>query len=291
MKKAILFSFAILISTIVLEAQSVKIGFRAGLNISSLNGPIESDDSGKALEEFSSNTGFLVGVSAAYPFLPYLGVRAEFLYSINGGRRLFESNNAFQKLTTSDNKSVLANGYKRYNLNTYNSHLQLPLSVYGKLWKKIELSAGICPSVLVSSTGTGEIKQIFAGKTNIADNTLVQELAYNFKSNEINSKSGNPVLFTLNTEEISTRSILTAYEAFDKKNGDFYNNFDLGFLAGISYYFNNSLFTGVRLYYGLKDVTNKEYDISLQKLDAGKYIKRDDFDRNIDWQLMIGFQF
>ena len=157
-----------------LSAQEIKFGFRAGLNLSRFDGPGETDDAGKSLEEYTSNTGFLVGVSAAYPITDYLGVRAEFLYSINGGRRLFESDNAYQKFTTTDSKTVISTGYKRYNVNDFNSYLQLPLSVYGKLWHKVELSSGICPGVIISSTGTGDVKHVFGGVTDLRDKTLVR---------------------------------------------------------------------------------------------------------------------
>ena len=291
MKKALVVFVLLTILSLNSNAQEVKFGFRAGLNVSRFDGPGETDDSGKSLEKYSSNTGFLVGVSAAYPVVDYFGFRAEFLYSINGGRRLFESDNAYQKFTTSDSKTIINTGYKRYNLNDFNSYLQLPFSVYGKFWKKIELSVGICPGILVSSTGTGEVKHVFNGVTSLANNSLVQELDFNFKKDKVDTKAGDPVTFFLNTEEIATRSKVTAYEGFATKTSDYFNNFDLGILTGISYYFNGSLFTGVRLYYGLNDVTNKDHDISLQKLDNGKYIQRDDFDRNLDIQFMIGFQF
>ncbi|MBL7830739.1 MAG: PorT family protein [Saprospiraceae bacterium] len=292
MKSKIFFLLTFLLFTLTIHAQSlIKIGFRAGLNVSHLSGPSETDDSGNSLEKYSNNTGFLVGVSGAIPFDDYFGVRAEFLYSINGGRRLFESSNAYQKFSTTDSKTILTNGYKRYNLNAFNSYLELPLSIYGKLWKKIELSAGICPGVLISSTGTGEVKHVFSGTTTLKDKTLVQELDFNFKSDKIGATSGDPITFNLNTEAIATRSILTAYQDFSSKTDNYFNNFDMGILAGLSYYFNGSLFAGARLYYGLNDVTNKNYDISLQKLESGKYILRDDFDRNIVLQFMIGFQF
>lgn len=278
-------------SSFSLKAQSLKIGFKAGLNVSQLKGPEETDASGQSLEKYSSNTGFLVGMTAAYPFTDMFGFRTELLYSINGGRRLFESNNAYQKFTSSDSKTIITNGYKRYTINDFNSYLQLPLMVYGKFWKKIEVSAGICPSFLLSSTGTGEMKQVFSGSTNLANKALIQELDFNFKSDKIDTKLGDPVKFNLNTEEITTRSILSAYEGFESKNGNYFNNFDVGILTGLAYYFNSSLFVSGRLYYGLKDVTNQDYDVSLQNLQNGKFITRNDFDRNFDLQFMIGFQF
>lgn len=268
-----------------------KIGFKAGLNSSRFSGPSETDASGKSLEKYSGNTGFLVGVNASVPFNDYFGAKVELQYSINGGRKIFESENAYQKFTTIDSKPLTTTGYKRYNINVFNSYLQLPVSLNARLFKKIEISAGISPGILVGSSGTGEIKQVFTGTTTLKDNTLVQELDYNFKSDKIGSTAGNPVEFNLNTEAVSTRSILTAYENFPAKDGGYFENFDLGATFGLAYYFNSSLYAGANLYYGLKDVTRENYDIALQTLDKGNFIKRNDLDRNIAIQFMIGFQF
>lgn len=292
MKKNVFVVCILLISVNFAQAQlPFKLGFKAGLNASRFLGPAETDNAGNTLEKFSNNTGFLVGVNAGFPFNNIFGARVELQYSINGGRRLFESQNAYQKFTTIDSKPIVTTGYKRYNLNTFNSYIQLPVSLYAKLFKKIEISAGISPGFLISSTGTGEIKHVFSGTTTLKDNTLVQELDYNYGSDKIGSTAGNPVNFNLNTEAIATRSILNAYENFTEKSGGYYESFDLGALLGLAYYFNSSLYLGANMYYGLKDVSRETYDISLQKLDAGNFIKRNDFDRNFALQFMLGFQF
>ncbi|HMG16983.1 MAG TPA: outer membrane beta-barrel protein, partial [Saprospiraceae bacterium] len=254
-------------------------------------GPSETDDAGKSLETFNSNTGFIVGVTLAFPFTKEFGVRGELLYGTNGGRKIFESESAYQTFRTVDNVAETVIGYKRQNINVFNSYIQLPLTVYYKFFRKIELSTGICPSFLVSSTGTGELKQIIKTSNTLPDGTLIQDLEHNYFSDDIGTKLGDPVKFNLNSEEIATRTKLSAYEEYPAKNGNLYNSFDMGILAGVAYYFNSSLFVGARLYIGLNDVTNNNLDISLNKLNNNKLIYRTDIDKNFDYQFMVGFQF
>ena len=292
MKKIILFALIICSIQCSITAQEIKIGFKAGLNSSKFSGPVEIDDAGKTVEEFKSNTGFIVGVTAAVPFTKMFGARAEFIYSTNGGRKVFESQNAYQKFKTANNTDLIVYGPKRVNINTFNSYIQIPLLVYGKFFDKIEVSAGVCPSFLVSSKGTGELRQDITVNNNLEGSVLIQDLDFNYLKDNVDTRIGDPLNFSLISEDIQTRSTLSAYENYPEKKGNFYNGFDLGILAGLSYYFNSSLFVGARLYYGLNDVTNDDYDISLQKLDANKnYIYRNDKDYNVDIQFLIGFQF
>ena len=291
MKKVLLIVIILTAIQYTSFSQNLKVGFKAGLNSSTFNGPSELDDSGKSLETFNSNTGFIVGVTLAYPFTKEFGIRGELLYGTNGGRKIFESNSAYQSFKTINNVPEIVTGYKRENINVFNSYIQLPLTVYYKFFKKIELSTGICPSFLVSSTGTGELKQILKSSNTLKDGTLIQDLEYNYYKDKLDTKLGDPVKFNLNSEEIATRTKLSAYEAYTTKSGDYYNSFDLGILVGMAYYFNSSLFVGARLYYGLNDVTNNNLDISLNKLNNNKLIFRNDNDRNLDYQFMVGFQF
>ncbi len=291
MKKVLLIILILSSFNYLSYSQVAKIGFKAGLNSSMFSGPAETDDAGKSLETFNANTGFIVGVTLAFPFTKEFGVRGELLYGTNGGRKIFESENAYQSFKTVDNTPQTVYGYKRQNINVFNSYIQLPLTVYYKFFKKIELSTGLCPSFLVSSTGTGELKQILKTSNTLPDGTLIQDLEYNYFKDNVSTKLGDPVKFNLNSEEIVTRTKLSAYEEYTTKNGNFYNSFDLGILAGIAYYFNGSLFVGARLYYGLNDVTNNNMDIALNKLNNNKLIYRTDKDRNLDYQFMVGFQF
>lgn len=292
MKKIILLTLIIFSIGLKLTAQVVKIGFKAGLNSSKFSGPQEQDDAGNNLETYNTNTGFVVGVTAAVPFTKEFGARAELLYSTNGGRKIFESQNAYQKFLTVNNSTLVVHGPKRININTFNSYMMIPLTVYGKFFNKIEINLGVSPAFLVSSTGTGELKQNLTVNNNLPGSVLVQDLEYNYFKDKVDTRIGDPVNFSLISEDIETRNKLSAYENFAKKDGNVYNSFDLGLLAGLAYYFNSSLFVGARLYYGLNDVTNNDYDISLQKLDSNnKYIYRNDKDINVAWQFMIGFQF
>ena len=51
-------------------------GFKAGLNFSNIDGPLENDS-----ESFSVNTGFHIGATVMYSFTDAIGVKGELMYS------------------------------------------------------------------------------------------------------------------------------------------------------------------------------------------------------------------
>jgi len=282
----------ILIFLCNLSQAQMKYGIRAGLCRSSLQGPFEKDNSGNEIETAEATTGFVVGATAGYQFTDMFGVRAELLYSVHGGKKRFDSMNAYQRFITDNGQVLIAQGQKKQLLSVYNSYIMLPVSVHGLFFKRLELSVGIGPSFLVNSTGSGEVSNVLSNSSGLDNKTLIQKLDHNYFRDNPTTRLGEEKKFLFQGEEITTQTDLSAYQNFTEKDGSYYNPIDLTFLAGVSYYLNNSLFIGARLCYGLNDVSNTKYDISLQDLDANNnFITRDDFDRNFDWQFMVGFQF
>ncbi len=274
------------------DKAQMKYGISACLCRSSLRGPLEKDNTGKEVETLDATTGFVVGATAGYQFTDMFGVRAELLYSVHGGKKRFESMNAYQRFIADNGQVLIAQGQKKQLLSVYNSYIMLPVSVHGLFFKHLELSVGFGPSFLVNSTGSGELSNVLSNSSGLDNNTLVQKLDHNYYKDKTTTRVGEEKKFLFQGEEITTQTDLSAYQNFTEKDGSYYNPIDLTFLAGISYYLNSSLFIGARLCYGLNDVSNTKYDISLQDLDANNNFKtRDDFDRNFDWQFMVGFQF
>ena len=78
----------------------------------------------------------------------------------------------------------------------------------------------------------------------------------------------------------------------DKENLQFYNIFDLGIHAGLSFYLTQGLKLGTRVTHSLLDITNQRYDHSFTDLNSdGSYILKDDKDYNFGIQIFIGLQF
>ena len=73
----------------------------------------------------------------------------------------------------------------------------------------------------------------------------------------------------------------------DTKDGSAYNIFGLDAVGGVSIFVNGGLFLGLRVQYGLLDVTNNNNDFSLLENNT----LRSDNDVNLTYQTSIGFYF
>ena len=63
-------------------------------------------------------------------------------------------------------------------------------------------------------------------------------------------------------------------------------------MAGLSFYFNEGLYIGGRVTYGLLDIERNEYDISYNEInDDQSYVFLDSVNRNLSIQVTLGFMF
>ncbi|MCB0615727.1 MAG: PorT family protein, partial [Phaeodactylibacter sp.] len=61
---------------------------------------------------------------------------------------------------------------------------------------------------------------------------------------------------------------------------------------GLAFYLNQGLYVGLRVNYGLSDLTRTERDVSRKELDdSNNFIFREDKDRNLTLQASVGFSF
>jgi len=180
------------------------------------------------------------------------------------------------------------------NLNTSNSYFDMPVSVYVKPVKWFELSAGMNVAVLLSSTASGEL--IFRENSQSDDDAFRGiTLDYRYYSDEPGETADGNIgseVRMINGVSLEIPKTITAY--FDYPEGaetGLYKRFDVGVHAGMKFFINSSLFVGGRVNLGLRDITKKEVDRSLQDTDGNTLIFRDDKDTNLSIQASIGFSF
>lgn len=269
----------------------LRYGFKTGLNFSSMSGPSETDMAGGDLESWKSITGFHIGLSLGYKINDFFGVRGEFLYTKKGAKYTFDGES--YRIFRYSGGSTLSTGNSRYLINVTNAYLDFPVVAYGR-WKDFELSAGAYVGVMVQSIGEGSL-QYTNGKTVPLQNSISDlefNLDYNFRKDEPGrGESGRTVLAKVDAQNLELPQTLGAYYDYTEDRGNLYNSVDYGLIAGLSYYMSSSLFIGVRLQYGLADVTNNDADLSRARTDNGNLLYRDDKDHNIVTQLSIGFSF
>jgi len=296
MKKYLILILIIVLGVFKAYSQEFHFGIRGGMNFSNFTGPVEPD----VVETYKINNGFHFGIEALYSFNDYLSAGAEIQYSQVGSKYKYKGPSYY--IFFDDDNYLLKNDDVTYDLNISNSYIYVPLNLLLKPVKKFEIKLGGYFGFLINPAANGIMD--FGNKFN-------QKLKYNYYSDK---DSPNPYtnygilnIKTVNAdgkEEIrTTKQISRAYNQFpttDYKNESFYKVFDAGVHFGVNYFINNSLLVGLNLQYGLTDITNNKLDRSLKILEADedlffnnddKLIYKDDFDRNLNLSVSLGFRF
>ncbi|TNE47118.1 MAG: PorT family protein [Bacteroidetes bacterium] len=280
----------LVLASLPAQAQ-LRYGFKTGLNFSKMDGPSEMSTAGTGLESWSTITGFHIGLSLAYKLNDAFGIRSELLYTKKGSKYTFKGPS--YRVFRYDGGSTLTYGNSDYLININNAYIDLPVFVYGR-WKDFELSAGAYVGLMVQSIGEGSLSYT-NGLTYPLENSVANlefNLDHNYRKDQPGgSKEGQTLIAQVDANTLQLPKTLGAYYDYTEDKGSLYNTLDYGLVAGFSYYLSRSLFIGVRLQYGLADITNNDADISRADINGENFILRDDKDRNVVIQASVGFSF
>ncbi|MFZ4474821.1 MAG: outer membrane beta-barrel protein [Saprospiraceae bacterium] len=275
-----------------LQAQ-LRYGFKTGLNFSRFSAPSEQDANGKDLETFENITGFHIGMSFGYNFTDHFGVRGELLYSKKGVKYSFDGPSF--RVFRYDGGRTITTGNSKYLLKINNAYFDLPVMAFAR-FGDFEVSGGVYGSVLVQTLGEGSLSYT-GGKTAAPLNNPVADVEYNLSYNYRRDDPGQGIgtdqlLVKVDARNIQMPKTLGAYYDFPDSNNKAFNNFDYGLIGGVAYYLSSSLYAGVRVQYGLADLTNNSADASKVSLDnTGSFRFLSDQDRNFQIQASVGFSF
>ncbi|MEM6319760.1 MAG: outer membrane beta-barrel protein [Bacteroidota bacterium] len=279
------------VQEIVAQAGNLTYGFKAGLSLSKLDGPSEING-GQDLEMNSNANGFLVGALFRYWFTDLVGIKWELLYAQKGTDYVFDGP-GYQILPTDVGSRIILTGNQNINLNISNSYIDVPILLYGK-FGRFEIEGGVNVGLLIASTASGVLN--FNGQSQAGSpvDEFIATLDYKYRRDDPGEVDFELGTTTINVDGTPTNipRILQAYYQFPEDRGNYFNVLDIGLNVGAYYYWNQGLFLGGRLNYGLTDVTKDDYDVSRVELDASQdFITRSDKDRNISLQFSIGFSF
>lgn len=271
----------------------ISYGFKTGLNFSRINGPSETSPDGASLETMKNVTGFHIGAAFGYPITDHYGVRAELLYSKKGGKYTYEGP-AYRFFTPTTGSPILTTGTARYLLNINQSYIDIPIFGYAR-FGDFEIQAGPYVALNIQSTAEGALRYTGA-KTTVLGNAVADtefNLDYNYRKDGIGEGDNAQIVkLTVDGKTVEIPKTLGAYYDFTEDRGRLYNSFDYGFMGGASYYLSNTLYLGVRLQYGLADLTRTNADVSRSKLgDNNALIFNADKDKNFTIQASVGFSF
>ncbi|MBL7795795.1 MAG: PorT family protein [Saprospiraceae bacterium] len=269
----------------------MKYGFKAGLNFNSIDGPLEVSAAGANLENWGSLTSFHIGISVDYQFPgTAFGIRGEVLYNKKGSKYTYEGE-SFRTFRFDDGTTTLTTGNSKYLVNVTNAYIDFPVMAHGR-WKDLEFSAGAYAGLRVQSIGEGSLSYT-GGRTvplSVAVSDLEFNLDYDYGSDKPGEGSGDLKVAQIGGKPLELPSTLGAYFDYPSDRGSLYKSLDYGLIAGLSYYI-NSLYIGFRMQYGLADISNEDADIAKAVTDNGSPVYRNDTDRNMVYQLSVGFTF
>lgn len=299
-KKIAFIAIVLSLTQFSLQAQDLGGGFKVGLNSSKFIAPVETDANGAALETYDFLTGFHVGGLVQLKFNKYFGVQGEVLFTQRGSSYIFEGD-GFQTYIASNNAIFNTTGQRKTILNINNGYINVPFSASVKVVSNLHIAVGAYVDFLVSSTAIGETTYI--GTTSNGsevkdldreDGLIVTRHSYNYTKDEAGDFVGNSGSKTIlvGSEDISIPNDTGAYYEFDEKNGNYFNRTDFGLHATAGWRFGNGLRFDLRANYGLTDISNNFYDVSLSEHDGNfNPVSRSDVDRNLTLSLSIGFGF
>lgn len=295
MKKIIIIALILCTFQISGQAQSWGFGFKVGLNTSGVIGPSEQNAAGENLETFGTIGGFQVGGLVQLKVNKYFGLQTEVLFSQKGSDYKFEGE-SFETFTNNIGAVIQTTGDRKRLINATNGYINVPLIAYVNITRNLNFGLGGYMDILVSSSASGEssyLNGVLANNSGDVSDFLV-DYSFNYSKDEakgLPTTAGSTTVL-VGSENIVIPSSEGAYYNFDTKDGNFYNPLDFGLVANLGWRFNNGLRFDLRANYGLTDVTNNFYDVSLAEKDAnGKGLARTDFDRSVSYQLTIGFGF
>ena len=281
---------SLLLFFVSMHAQ-VRYGFKTGLNFAKITGPSELDAADMSLESWKNVIGFHIGVSFSNKFTDKFGVRGEFLYSKRGGEYTFDGPS--YRIFNYTGGTSYATGNSKYLINISNAYLDIPVMAFARAGD-FEFSAGGYVGLMVQSSGEGSL--LFSGgKTDI--NIPIQDTEFFLRYNYRKDDPGGALLEETQIVRVDNRNLelpktLGAYYDYPEDKGSLFNSLDYGLIGGVSYFMTSSLYVGVRLQYGLADITNNKAD--LQKASTGEnkaLIFRADTDKNFMIQASVGFSF
>ena len=291
--KKLLFILCVFASTQV-SAQKFGYGFKAGLNFSTILGPLEQDDQGNNLESHKYNSGFHIGAMAHYTFNDIVGVRLEFLFSQRGNKYKYNGT-SYQRILLPNNEEVFIIGMQNRLVNVTNSYIDLPVSVFARVLPWLELSGGLSFGFMTNSSGAGELvfKGISPKGANIDEYTI--SLDYDYLKDKPGG-IGNSIDETIDVNVDGNNVVLPkSFGAYYSNTNDLetplFNKFEMGVVGGASIFLNQGLFLGLKVYYGVSDLTNNNADPVLYKRGESGYIFNNDVDRSLSFQTSIGFSF
>jgi len=178
-------------------------------------------------------------------------------------------------------------------LKILNGYLDVPIVAFHRIGQRFEVGAGLYAAYMVVSKADGELRISERASGGSSVETFFVNNDFNYFKNEFGEETfGVQTIAVDGTTFDEPRTVGAYYEYLTDPGENYFNRFDVGVIAQVGYYLNNSLNLKARFMYGFIDVTKKEADVSHASVTQDQqFILRDDMDRNLSMQISLGFLF
>lgn len=254
-----------LLSFHLVQAQGAHLGLRIGLNSAHFQGTAEENSS------FSNLPGFHVGPTFSYGFTDIMGLRGELIFSQKGSKYTYDGPSYFT--IRKNGQFITTSGTRNMSVAINNNYIDVPLMFYTLLFERLDVSVGGYASILVGSTGRGDLN--YSGKRDNS-NAVVGPIKFLLDQNFFRDKAGTTSSTATQTIKLEGDQVVLPerlgayYEYKAKPDGSKYNVLDYGLCGALHYRLSSGLYAGVRYQLGLSDVSNDDFDISYKSLDQAK---------------------
>ena len=251
--------------TSLLHGQGYHLGLRIGLNYSMLEGPLEENAS------FGTAPGFHIGPVFSYAFSDIMGLRGEVIFSQKGSK--FDYSGPSYFTIRKNNDFITTNGNRTMKSVINNNYLDIPLMFYTLLFERVDVSVGGYASILVGSTGRGDL--VYSGKRDNS-NAPVGPIKFLLDQNFFKDRAGTTSSSVTQTIRLEGDQIVLPerlggyYEYRTKPDGNKYNSLDYGLAGAIHYRLCRGLYAGVRYQWGIADISNDTFEVSYKTLSPTK---------------------
>lgn len=246
-------------------SQETHLGLRIGLNYATMNGTLEENAG------FGTSPGFHIGPVFSYGFSDIMGLRGELIFSQKGSK--FDYNGPSYFTIKKNQEYIPTSGVRVMNSVINNNYLDLPLMFYTLFFERLDVAIGGYASVLVGSTGRGDLE--YSGKR---DNSSAQvgPVRFLLDQNFFKDRAGTVSSTATQTIRLEGDQIVLPeriggyYEYRTKPDGNKYNSLDYGLTGSLHYRLSRGLYAGIRYQIGMADVSNDDFEVSYKNLSPSK---------------------
>lgn len=268
-------------------AGAQSFGIRAGLNYTKFSGPFETGVN----EKYSLTNGFHFGVNYAYKFTGKVALKGELLYTQVGTKYNYDGDSYYKFPIQS--AFVFKKGLTKIDMEVSNAYVSVPITLQWQATRKLELYGGGYFSFLVGPRGNGTLEFVHNPDSLYFRQSLIHNY-YKDVAGGIATSNVGPSVWVDGIVVTLARDAGAYYNLLEnEKVGDLYRVFDFGLTGGVNYFVNKGFYIGARYNFGLRDVTNNKMDFLRKTYDEENNldIRSNSFDRNVGFELSLGFRF